>query len=98
MVTSVPWGVFADILRARIGPTLTLSALWSGVEVNSFLAFLLHVAGASFGEGVGPQIGDAIAWDGGEVARVGEGEEGGLVGGAQSASTALARCSQIESV
>ena len=27
MVTSVPWGVFADILRARIGPTLTLSAL-----------------------------------------------------------------------
>ena len=38
------------------------------------------------------------AWDGEEVAWVGEGEEGGLVGSAQSASTALARCSQIESV
>ena len=27
VVTFVPWGVFADILRAWIGPTLTLSAL-----------------------------------------------------------------------
>ena len=90
MVTSVPWGVFADILRARIGPTLTRSALWLGVEVNSFLAFLLHVAGASFGEGVGPQIGYAIAWDGKEVARVGEGEEGGLVGSAELGDPNLA--------
>ena len=60
------------------------------MEVNSFPAFLLHVAGASFGEGVGPQIGDAIAWDGEEVARVGEGEEGGLVGSAELGDPDLA--------
>ena len=53
-------------------------------------AFLLHVAGASFGEGVGPQIGYAIAWDGEEVARVGEGEEGGLVGSAEPGDPSLA--------
>ena len=60
------------------------------MEVNSFLAFLLHIAGASFGEGVGPQIGYAIAWDGEEVARVGEGEEGGLVGSAEPGDPSLA--------
>ena len=27
VVTFVPWGVFADILRARVGPTLARSAL-----------------------------------------------------------------------
>ena len=53
-------------------------------------AFLLHVAGASFGEGVGPQMGCAIAWDGKEVASVGEGEEGGLVGGAELGDPDLA--------
>ena len=53
-------------------------------------AFLLHVAGASFGEGIGPQMGCAIAWDGEEVARVGEGEEGGLVGGAEPGDPSLA--------
>ena len=53
-------------------------------------AFLLHVAGASFGEGVGPQVGDAIAWDGEEVARVGGGEEGGLVGSAELGDPNLA--------
>ena len=53
-------------------------------------AFLLHVAGASFGEGVGPQMGCAIAWDGREVASVGEGEEGGLVGGAELGDPDLA--------
>ena len=53
-------------------------------------AFLLHVAGASFGEGVGPQMGYAIAWDGKEVASVGEGEEGGLVGGAELGDPNLA--------
>ena len=62
---------------------MTRSALWLGVEVNSFPAFSLRVAGASFGEGVGPRVGYAIAWDGEEVARVGEGEEGGLVGSAE---------------
>ena len=90
MVTFVPWGVFADILRARVGPTLTRSALWLGVEVNSFPAFSLHVAGASFGEGVGPQMGCAIAWDGEEVASVGEGEEDGLIGGAELGDPDLA--------
>ena len=90
MVTFVPWGVFADILRARIGPTLTLSALWLGVEVNSFLAFLLHAAGEGFGEGVDPQTGGAIAWDGKEAAQVGEGEEGGPVGGAEPGDPSLA--------
>ena len=69
---------------------MTRSALWLGVEVNNFLAFLLHIAGASFGEGVGPQIGYAIAWDGEEVARVGEGEEGGLVGSAELGDPNLA--------
>ena len=53
-------------------------------------AFLLHVAGASFGEGVGPQMGCAIAWDGEEVASVGEGEEGGLAGGAELGDPNLA--------
>ena len=35
-----------------------------GEQLHSFLAFLLHAAGEGFGEGVGPQIGEAIAWDG----------------------------------
>ena len=86
VVTFVPWGVFADILRAWIGPTLTHSALWLDVEVNNFLVFLLHIAG----EGVDPQIGYAIAWDGKEVARVGEGEEGVLVGSAELGDPNLA--------
>ena len=60
------------------------------MEVNSFPAFLLHVAGASLGEGVGPQMGCAIAWDGEEVASVGEGEEGGLVGSAEPGDPNLA--------
>ena len=90
VVTFVPWGVFADILRAWIGPTLTHSALWLDVEVNNFLVFLLHIAGVSLGEGVDPQIGGAIAWDGEGVARVGEGEEGVLVGGAEPGDPSLA--------
>ena len=53
-------------------------------------AFLLHVAGASFGEGVGPRMRCAIAWDGGEVASVGEGEEGGLAGSAELGDPNLA--------
>ena len=61
-----------------------------GEQLHSFLAFLLHAAGEGFGEGVGPQIGDAIAWDGEEVARVGEGEEGGLVGSAELGDPDLA--------
>ena len=61
-----------------------------GEQLHSFLAFLLHAAGEGFGEGVDPQIGDAIAWDGKEAARVGEGEEGGLVGGAEPGDPSLA--------
>ena len=61
-----------------------------GEQLHSFLAFLLHAAGEGFGEGVGPQIGDAIAWDVEEVARVGEGEEGGLVGSAEPGDPNLA--------
>ena len=60
------------------------------MEVNNFLVFLLHIAGASLGEGVDPQIGGAIAWDGKEAARVGEGEEGGPVGGAEPGDPSLA--------
>ena len=29
---------------------------------EQLLAFLLHVAGVGFGEGVGPRMGDAIGW------------------------------------
>ena len=61
-----------------------------GEQLHSFLAFLLHAAGEGFGEGVDPQIGGAIAWDGKEVARVGEGEEGGPVGGAEPGDPSLA--------
>ena len=61
-----------------------------GEQLHSFLAFLLHAAGEGFGEGVDPQIGGAIAWDGKEAARVGEGEEGGLVGGAEPGDPSLA--------
>ena len=60
------------------------------MEVNNFLVFLLHIAGASLGEGVDPQIGYAIAWDEKEVARVGEGEEGVLVGSAEPGDPSLA--------
>ena len=61
-----------------------------GEQLHSFLAFLLHAAGEGFGEGVDPQIGGAIAWDGKEVARVGEGEEGSLVGSAEPGDPSLA--------
>ena len=61
-----------------------------GEQLHSFLAFLLHAAGEGFGEGVDPQIGCAIAWGGEGAARVGEGEEGGLVGGAEPGDPSLA--------
>ena len=61
-----------------------------GEQLHSFLAFLLHAAGEGFGEGVDPQTGGAIAWDGKEAARVGEGEEGGLVGSAELGDPNLA--------
>ena len=61
-----------------------------GEQLHSFLAFLLHAAGEGFGEGVDPQTGGAIAWDGKEAARVGEGEEGGLVGSAEPGDPSLA--------
>ena len=35
-----------------------------GEQLHSFLAFLLRAAGEGFGEGVDPQTGGAIAWDG----------------------------------
>ena len=60
------------------------------MEVNNFLVFSLHIAGVGLGEGVDPQIGGAIAWDGKGVARVGGGEEGVLVGGAEPGDPSLA--------
>ena len=53
---------------------------------EQLLAFLLHVAGV----GVGPRMGCAIAWDVEEIASVGEGEEGGLAGGAGLGDPSLA--------
>ena len=40
-----------------------------GEQLHSFLAFLLRAAGEGFGEGVDPQTGGAIAWDGKEQLR-----------------------------
>ena len=61
-----------------------------GEQLHSFLAFLLLAAGEGFGGGVDPQTGGAIAWDGKGAAQVGEGEEGGPVGGAEPGDPSLA--------
>ena len=57
---------------------------------EQLLAFLLHVAGVGFGEGVGPRMGDAIGWGREKLVSAGEGEEDGLAGSVELGDPDLA--------
>ena len=82
-------GHFARSNRSYLDSLCTVIGR-GGEQLHSFLAFLLLAAGEGFGGGVDPQTGGAIAWDGKGAAQVGEGEEGGPVGGAEPGDPSLA--------